>query len=88
MPMLRLCGGVGDRRSSSSPASGREKPSQVERGGLARPARSQQRDEGAGRNIERDLIDRLGRAERLGQLAQPKLRSAGLSRAGTLDHWQ
>jgi len=61
---------------------------QVERGGLARPAWAQQRDERAGRNIERDLINRLGRAERLGQLAQPKLRSAGLSRDGKVDHWQ
>ena len=82
MPILRLCGGdVGDRALVEQDVAGigREKAGdQVERRGLARAARAQQRHECAGRNVERDLVDRRDRPERLGEIAQPELGSARL----------
>ena len=43
---------------------------QIEHRGLARAARPEQRHECSGGDCERDVVDRLGRAERLAQRAQ------------------
>ena len=81
---------VGDRALVEQDVAGigREKAGdQVERGGLAGAARAQQRHEGAGRNVERDLIDRLGGAEGFCELTQAKLRTACFPRDGRFGHW-
>ena len=73
----RCCAGAAGRpateRPSSrmSPASGAMNPAiRFERRGFAGAARTEQRHERAGRNVERDVVDRAEIAERLCQVAK------------------
>ena len=80
---------VGDRALVEQDVAGigsDEAGDQIERGGLARSARAQQRHECAGRHVERDAVDRLHRTERLGEIAQPELRSACTCRGSGFTH--
>ena len=54
---------------------------QIEHRGLARAARPEQRHECSGGDCERDVVDRLGRAERLAQRAQLDLGAARVCRS-------
>ena len=67
---------------------GKKSGDQIEGGGLARSAGAEQGHEGAGRNVERDLIDRFGRPEGFRELTQSELGSACLCRGDEFGHAQ